>query len=155
MRNVKKLEFGQEDRNAALKKKRKEILTKMEATIRMRKESELRRRAERMNHMNHSIESMDDDSDESDSEKLCNVEQRVDKGGYSLLTSREDESVAMSPLSSTTNRRTARTSMIGTARTRQDDSSIKTSLPLVGRRATIGKENTDDSWGTKGKQKRR
>ena len=156
MKTVKRLEFGQDKRNEQLAKKRKEILSRIEATTR---ESELRRRAERV--MNHSLESIEDDS-ESDSESII---PSVDDGG----NLQDDDSVAMNPLSTSSNRRKgARMSMMyGTPKSKRQEEPInKTSLPPL--RVTMtsrsnesrGKENADESafsflsdWSKKDKQK--
>ena len=156
MKTVKKLEFG-DKRNEKMYKKRTEILSRIEATTRARKESELRRRAERV--MNHSMESMEDDS-ESDSESVI---PSADDG----VNLQDDDSVAMNPLSPSSNRRKARTSMFGAPKMKRQDEPInKISLPPL--RVTMtsrsnesrGKENTDESafsflsdWSKKDKQK--
>jgi hypothetical protein len=62
MRAIKKLEFGQNERNERLSNKRKEILSRMEASLRAKRESELRRRTERVT--NPSYEPMEKDSDD-------------------------------------------------------------------------------------------
>jgi len=169
MRSVKKFEFGQDERNGRLSKKRREILNKMEATARARKESELRRRAERVS-LNHSLESIDDDSmEESDSESIDTEGYKsADKRGYNnfsqiQMSSQQDDA--------TSNRRKgARSSIRGAPRTKRlEDLNDKVALPPIRRKSIIcrrsddsrGEDNKDDDsafsflsdWELKGAQK--
>ena len=137
MRSCKKLDFGHDEKNERLSKKRREILLRMEATAKARKESELRQRAERVMNQQTSLESMEED-DESESELTIS---RMPQ-----LPSHDEEKAGMSPLTSSSNRRIGpRSSIMGGARS-------KTALPPISRRSTMrksddssSKENTKDS----------
>ncbi|KAL3788503.1 hypothetical protein HJC23_006541 [Cyclotella cryptica] len=172
MRAIKKLEFGQDERNERLRKKRKEILTRMEATLKAKRESELRRRAERV--MNHTLESMEEDSaDESDSDSVNqkNNSEPLGRRTFPYLA-QDDESRGGSITSPISSRRKTRPSILGSSTkpsrsTRPDEPNDAILPPLGGRRVSVnkrgndsrGKENTEDSafsffsdWGKRDKQ---
>jgi hypothetical protein len=146
MRSIKKLEFGHDESHERLSKKRKEILSRIEASNRAKKELELRRRAERV--MNHSLESMDDDSvEESDAESSF-----VQSNLPQLPSQDQDDHTAMSPLSVSNRRKGSRASMLSGVK-RED--TAKTILPPISsKRSTMikriddsrGKENTNSAF---------
>lgn len=111
LKGIKKLEFSQlDERTERLNTKRREILTKIQATEKARRETELRRRAERV--MNHSVES--EESDESDSEIIASpVSEQRDLGRVTFpppIQAKDDKS---STGSASSNRKKLRSSMIG------------------------------------------
>lgn len=165
MRSIKKLEFGQDERQERLTKKRKEILARIEASNRAKKEAELRRRAERV--MNHS--SLDDSAEESDAESSIvqnNTDKRSSRGGnLPQLPPQDQDDHTSIPLTASNRRKGVRSSILGGIK--REDTTKTTSLPPIrSKRSTMvkgtdgskGKENTEDSafaflseWGNMGK----
>jgi hypothetical protein len=147
MRTIKKLEFGQTERNERLGKKRAEILSRMEATQKARRDAELLRRAERV--INHSLESMEEDSAEESESEVEHPRGPLSKG-FTLPQLPPLENAERSTISPLSNRRKNRSSVIGACSTPKN-----TLLPslLGGKRVTSvskwddarGKENSDDS----------
>lgn len=155
MKSIKKIQIGFDGtcRTERLKKRR-EILSRIEATNRARKESELLRRAERV--MDDSLD-IDGDS-ESDSEIILsssNSEQRSLRGNVLPQLPSQDGSNVMSPLSTSSDRGKG-------VKAEQNDVLPQLKRVTMTKRDLTpkGKANSDDSafsflsdWSKKDKQK--
>ena len=171
MRTIKKLEFGQNERNERLNNKRKEILIRME--LKAKKESELRGRTERVaNHSYGPMEKDSEDESESDPTSQNNISEALVRGTFPNLA-QDDESRDERTISPSMSKRKTRLGMISSSSTatrieRLDESNGDFLSPL-GRRMTLvnksgssSRENrsTEDStfaflsdWGKRDKQK--
>lgn len=156
--SIKKLDFKpHNERTERLNRKRREILAKIQATEKAERETELRRRAERV--MSHSLESTvtEELSDESDSDSVipASDHQRMPVIGGALPSS---QSGKRSP-----NRRLNRSSVIGGSASamttkRSEETNKMMSLPSLNNRRTISGSNgstttrRDDQREIKGKE---